>query len=700
SKQKFKTNLYTAGGEVARGHIVEAGTLSTVFEFLSDPLLLQSMASVGDFNMDGVNDLAVGNIFDDDGGFRRGAVWIFFLNRDMEIIGRKKISNLKGNFKGELNNFDQFGFSITSIGDHNGDGVPDLAVGSFNMVSNRGSLWILFMNSDGTVKSHYQHTDLGTRGARLGQAMASVGDLDGDGVQEIAIGDPVVNGNTGAVYVLFLNADGSIKKSTTIANGIGLTRGKSFGETISPAGDVNQDGTPDLFVSASDSPSYLQSAIWVVFLNNNGESIGAHAITLKNGKFNEPEKLSFFGLGFCSPQDINFDNIPDLLVNTVNEGNLPPHIYALTLNGDGSVKENKLIFSGSRGDEESGFLMTFIGDNDDNGYPEVAFLSGPPWIPDAGVDVISLGVPSLIIVDNPNDPLNPISDPATIVNFPPTYAGVPTSLIFDIHAITFDNVLTLPIERPDITGEFTALNTNFPSPRGITSAESPFQLEVQFNAPKAKGAYTGTISVQTGDFTRFPVIFKLSATVINSPPEEVYLDNNHVPENNVANVTIGNLITKDRDDVDTHTYALISGIGDKDNAYFTIVGNRLVFNTSTDFETLDHYEIRVRSIDNEGASVETPLIVHVMNQAEPPTVSPAVAEIPENSPVATPVFTVVAQDPDNTPLTFGIVEGNDGDAFAINSSGQITVNNSASLDFEEHPIFELTIQVTDPDGLQ
>ena len=80
-----------------------------------------------------------------------------------------------------------------------------------------------------------------------------------------------------------------------------------------------------------------------------------------------------------------------------------------------------------------------------------------------------------------------------------------------------------------------------------------------------------------------------------------------------------------------------------------------------------------------------------------PVVDPATFSLPENSPNGTSVGTVTFTDPDaGQTHTFAITAGNAGGAFAIDpTTGQITVANSAALDFEVTPVFNLTVQVTD-----
>ena len=130
---------------------------------------------IGDLNGDGVNDIAVGAHGDDDsklyipvslggeGSSSKGAVYILFLNSDGTVKSEQKISEKYGDFNRQLNDIlqqnDVFGFSVSKIEDLNGDGVNDIAVGAPYTDTNEelqdtGAIHILFLNSDGTVKSN------------------------------------------------------------------------------------------------------------------------------------------------------------------------------------------------------------------------------------------------------------------------------------------------------------------------------------------------------------------------------------------------------------------------------------------------------------------------------------------------------------------------------------------------------------------
>ena len=77
---------------------------------------------------------------------------------------------------------------MAALGDLDGDGTGDLAVGANGTgLLSQGAVWILFLNPDGTVASEAKI--LGFRGYG-GSSLATLGDLDGDGTGELAVGAP------------------------------------------------------------------------------------------------------------------------------------------------------------------------------------------------------------------------------------------------------------------------------------------------------------------------------------------------------------------------------------------------------------------------------------------------------------------------------------------------------------------------------
>ena len=79
------------------------------------------------------------------------------------VLSHQKITVAVGGFTGKLNSGDRFGGSVVSLGDLDGDGVNDLATGAFlddDGGGNHGAVWVLFLEQDGTVKSQQKISDI------------------------------------------------------------------------------------------------------------------------------------------------------------------------------------------------------------------------------------------------------------------------------------------------------------------------------------------------------------------------------------------------------------------------------------------------------------------------------------------------------------------------------------------------------------
>ncbi|MCH7703122.1 MAG: FG-GAP repeat protein [Planctomycetes bacterium] len=358
----------------------------------------KSLACLGDLDGDGVGDLAVGAWWDDDGGTGRGAVWLLFLDTDGTVKSHQKISDTQGGFTGELGEGDGFGSSVASLGDLDGDGVGDLAVGAqWDDAGGpaRGAVWVLFLNSNGTVKSHQK-----INGADIlfglhdndnfGVSVASLGDLDGDRVGDLAVGartDDDGGTDRGAVWVLFLNTDGTVKAHQKISDTEGgftgnLNNGDLFGTSVASLGDLDGDGVGDLAVGAPLDRVWDRGAVWVLFLNTDGTVRAHQKISDTEGGFTGTlDDFDWFGYSVGSLGDLDGDGVGDLAVGAVFDDDGGYHRGAewlLFLNPDGTVKSHQKIsdtdggFGGILDDADwFGSSVASLGDLDGDGLSDL-----------------------------------------------------------------------------------------------------------------------------------------------------------------------------------------------------------------------------------------------------------------------------------------------------------------------------------------
>jgi len=364
------------------------------------------LTNIGDLNDDGVDDFAVSSHLDDDGGDRRGGLYILFMKASGKVKSVQKISNTQGGFGGSLGNVDWFGTSVTALGDLNNDGVEDIAVGAAlddDGNTNRGAVYILFLNKDGTVKTHTKISDW--EGAfygslpnfcRFGQSVANIGDIDNDGVIDLAVGASRHN-NEGAVWILFMQSNGYVKSYTLIASFTGGYSGQvesnsEFGYSVTGLGDLDGDGVEDVAVGARQgcygtTAICKLGAVWILFLNTNGTVKAQQKIGGDAGGWTEfLQAYDFFGSGVANLGDLDGDGVVDLAIGceqdddggagtTADIGT----VFIAYLNTDGTIKSSSKIsklygnFDADLSDgDRFGGGVSGIGDFNDDGVVDVA----------------------------------------------------------------------------------------------------------------------------------------------------------------------------------------------------------------------------------------------------------------------------------------------------------------------------------------
>lgn len=374
-----------------------------------------AVADLGDLESDGVRDLAVGVPFSDDGGTDQGAVWILFMDSDGRVDIKQKLSSGNGGLGTNLDNEDRFGSALAGIGDLDGDAVFDLVAGmpgSDDGGTDRGEIRVAFLDTSGTILQTQRIADAGggfdgglNDSDLFGNAVADIGDVNGDGVSDLVVGAPNDDEggiDAGAVWILMMQTDGRVASQQKITEGAGgfdgnLDPGDNFGASVAGIGDLDNDGVADIVVGApgGDDGGTDRGGIWIVYLDASGRVRQRQRIADGAGGFDG--KLSDndrFGSAVTGMGDVDGDGITELAVGAPNDDEGASNtgaVWILAMDTDGRVSDWQKIAQDTGGfngnldsGDQFGAAVTGIDDLDNNGVPDLAV--GTPGDDDAGTD--------------------------------------------------------------------------------------------------------------------------------------------------------------------------------------------------------------------------------------------------------------------------------------------------------------------------
>jgi hypothetical protein len=667
---------------------------------LGGPTLVDSdyfggaVASLGDLNGDGVTDLAVGDAGDDTGGPDRGAVDVLFMNANGSVKSSQKIaSSLFPTANG-----DYFGRSLASVGDLDGDGITDLAVGAersdYGGGTNHGVVKVLFLNADGTVKggrtiaNSYNGGPIIGSGDYFGHSMTSLGDLDGDGVTDLAvgaIGDDTGGANDGAVYVLFMNPNGSVKSSQKIASGTGggpmLSNSDYFGSSVASMGDLDGDGVTDLAVGAiyDDTGGTNRGAVYVLFMNSNGTVKNSQKIASGVGGGPTLVNGDQFGASVAAVGDLDGDGVTDLTVGANYDdtgGTNRGAVYELLMNANGTVKSSQKIANATGGGptladyDRFGASLASLGDLNGDGLTDLAIGAN---FDDTGG--INRGAVYTLFLKAPAANTNPVITSPNTANVAENTTAVMT-------------VTATDADLPPQTVTFSLAGGADQSKFAITSGGVlSFNSAPNFEGPTdANGDNVYIVTVQASDGAGGTISQTINVTVTpvndNSP---VFISSStaNVAENTTAVLTVA---ATDADlPAQTVTFSLAGGA---DQSKFAITsGGVLSFNSAPNFEGPTDangdnvYIVTVQASDAAGRTTSQTINVTVtpVNDNSPVFISSSTANVAENT---TAVLTVAATDADLPPqtVTFSLAGGADQSKFAITSGGVLSFNSPPHFD--------------------
>ena len=326
----------TAEGTVGSFHKITVSDLTASEHFGI------SCAGLSGLNDDGFVNAAVGARYNDDGGYNIGAVYVLGLDSSGSVQSLQRISAEAGNFTGVLAANDYFGSSVADGGDLNGDSVTDLLVGApteDDGSSDRGALFLLFLNPVGSVVSHTKisntrswFTAVLDNSDYFGSSAAGLSDMNGDGTRDIAVGathDDDGGTDRGAVYVIFLHSYRSYvlshQKISDLSGGLTAEFANSdyFGASVSSLGDINGDGVTDILVGAhsADDGGGSSGAAFVLYLDTEGFCLSHQRLSRTAGPYSleEVSNGDYFGKSAGLLGDVNGDLIMDFAVGAYGD---------------------------------------------------------------------------------------------------------------------------------------------------------------------------------------------------------------------------------------------------------------------------------------------------------------------------------------------------------------------------------------------
>ncbi len=217
-----------------------------------------SVSAAGDVNGDGIDDLVLGAPDNDSGGTNAGAAYVVFgrtggFAASVDLVD---IAAGTGGFKiqGE-NEGDRAGYSVSTAGDVNGDGLDDLIVGADGNASGgseAGAVYVVFGRTGGfTNPVDLEAITAGIGGFKIqgenagdfaGGAVSAAGDLNDDGYDDLIVGSPLNGGggySAGAAYVIFGRSDALFTDGEDVSdlNAFDLSRFTLVQATRALAGD-------------------------------------------------------------------------------------------------------------------------------------------------------------------------------------------------------------------------------------------------------------------------------------------------------------------------------------------------------------------------------------------------------------------------------------------------------------------------------
>ena len=332
-----------------------------------------SVSTAGDVNGDGYSDVFIGAKLSDNGQTDEGRVFVYY--------GSSSGLSTTADWSEESNQAGaNFGNSVSTAGDVNGDGYADVIIGAYlfdNLHTNEGKAYVYHGSSAGLSSSSSWSTYGTQGGAKYGFSVSTAGDVNGDGYSDVIVGAPFYNNgqaDEGKAFVFYGSAGGLFLSDWTTESN---QAGANLGYSVSTAGDVNGDGFSDLIIGEPnfDDLSITDKGLVLVF---HGSQFGLPGAP--NWTQTRSQSYSGFGWSVSIAGDVNADGYSDVIIgapyfdnSTSNSGKA--FVYHGSESGLGS--STGWNAEGITANGELGYSVSTAGDVNGDGYSDV--IVGVPY---------------------------------------------------------------------------------------------------------------------------------------------------------------------------------------------------------------------------------------------------------------------------------------------------------------------------------
>ncbi len=262
------------------------------------------VATAGDVNGDGYSDVVVAADSYDNGQVDEGRAYVYHgsaagLGAAPAWIAESDLAEA------------YFGVSAATAGDVNGDGFSDVVVGApgyDNGPTNKGRAFVYLGSPAGLAATPASSMDAGGAGATFGNSVATAGDVNGDGFDDVVVGDQYYGETDVGAFFVFHGSAGGLGETFAEA-ATGSQPGSLLGISVSTAGDVNGDGYSDVIAGAwYYSNGEISEGAVFLYSGAAGGVVGP-VWTVEGNQTN-----AHYGFAVSTAGDVNGDGFSDVIV--------------------------------------------------------------------------------------------------------------------------------------------------------------------------------------------------------------------------------------------------------------------------------------------------------------------------------------------------------------------------------------------------